>query len=257
MPATMEVSKDELLLALSRAIAFPAGLPLLARRNQAGLFPANAQGRRLAQYSQHAGYLTPMPGAGVKRGVELFGLSESGARFLEEAADPALLLDKLLAAVRDREAELEFLRCSLERCAQNLAVIARRVEGILPAVSAARVAVSARTGAGLGDRAELAEALKQHIRDWHAAQPSADIPLPGLYRALQRRFPALSVGQFHDELRRLHAAGAVRLQPWTGPLSELPEPALALLAGHAVMYFVSEYQALVAPSARDTFAVRG
>jgi hypothetical protein len=60
-----------------------------------------------------------------------------------------------------------------------------------------------------------------------------------LYRALTTRESPPTIGEFHDCLRRLHAAGSVYLHPWTGPLYALPEPAYALLAGHNVAYYAS------------------
>jgi hypothetical protein len=40
-------------------------------------------------------------------------------------------------------------------------------------------------------------------------------------------------------LRRLHADRRIALQPWTGPLHELPEPGLALLQGHSLAFYAS------------------
>ena len=59
-----------------------------------------------------------------------------------------------------------------------------------------------------------------------------------LYERLRQRRLPLTVGQFHDTLRALRAAGRLRLSAWTGPLYELPEPALALLVGAEVLYYV-------------------
>ncbi len=77
--------------------------------------------------------------------------------------------------------------------------------------------------------------LKQRL-DRGAA---GDCPLPELYRQARLSAPALSVGQFHDGLRTLHDREQIYLHPWTGPLYDLPEPALALLAGHEVAYYAS------------------
>ena len=66
-------------------------------------------------------------------------------------------------------------------------------------------------------------------------QPSVDCPLPHLYRTLSEQ----TIGQFHDALRQLHSQQRIYLHPWTGPLCELPEPALALLVGHEVAYYAS------------------
>ena len=76
--------------------------------------------------------------------------------------------------------------------------------------------------------AQIVEALARWVN-------SGDCALPELFR----QCGASSIGAFHDALRRLEAAGRVYLHPWTAPLYAIPEPAYALLAGHAVCYFAS------------------
>lgn len=65
-----------------------------------------------------------------------------------------------------------------------------------------------------------------------------DCPLPELYRKLEPG-ARLSIGHFHDCLRRLHEENQIYLHPWTGPLYALPEPAYALLVGHEIAYYAS------------------
>jgi hypothetical protein len=90
------------------------------------------------------------------------------------------------------------------------------------------------------DLDDLAGAVLTHLADWAAsAAAGQDCPLPELYRALTPRETPPTIGEFHDCLRRLHAARRVYLHPWTGPLYALPEPALALLVGHEVAYYAS------------------
>jgi hypothetical protein len=60
-----------------------------------------------------------------------------------------------------------------------------------------------------------------------------------LYRRAQAAAPGLTIGAFHDALRRLRDAGSIHLHPWTGPLYALPEPPLALLVGHEIAYYAS------------------
>lgn len=84
---------------------------------------------------------------------------------------------------------------------------------------------------------------EQHVLDgltrWREAERLGDCPLPALFRGMKAVSPRLTIGQFHDALRSLHEACAIYLHPWTGPLYELPEPALALLAGHEIAYYAS------------------
>jgi hypothetical protein len=50
---------------------------------------------------------------------------------------------------------------------------------------------------------------------------------------------SLTIGLFHDGLRGLCEAQCIYLHPWTGPLYDMPEPALALLVGHEIAYYAS------------------
>ena len=66
-----------------------------------------------------------------------------------------------------------------------------------------------------------------------------DCPLPTLYEIARRADGDVTLGQFHDGLRDLLERGQIYLHPWTGPLYDLPEPSLALLVGHEIVYYAS------------------
>jgi hypothetical protein len=85
----------------------------------------------------------------------------------------------------------------------------------------------------------LVHATRAALAAWHDSGALGDCPLPELFRRLQPRLPGLTIGQFHDGLRHLHQDEAIYLHPWTGPLYEMPEPALALLIGHEIAYYAS------------------
>lgn len=85
---------------------------------------------------------------------------------------------------------------------------------------------------------DLAAAIVTCLSDWSGAV-GEDCPLPRLYRSLSTRDLQPTIGEFHDCLRDLYAAGTIYLHPWTGPLYALPEPAYALLAGHNIAYYAS------------------
>jgi hypothetical protein len=83
------------------------------------------------------------------------------------------------------------------------------------------------------------QAIRQQLAAWHESGALGDCPLPELFRRLRPCSPRLTIGQFHDRLRRMVQQEAIYLHPWTGPLYELPEPAYALLVGHEVAYYAS------------------
>ncbi len=80
----------------------------------------------------------------------------------------------------------------------------------------------------------------EFLAEWPKARPNDDCPLPELYRHAQQAAPQITVGQFHDGLRQMHADEKIHLHPWTGPLSEIPQPAYALLVGHSLAYYASK-----------------
>jgi hypothetical protein len=81
--------------------------------------------------------------------------------------------------------------------------------------------------------------LLEELGSWQGTGSCEDCPLPELYRKVKAHTPAVTIGQFHDALRRLHQEGKVYLHPWAGPLYDLPEPPYALLVGHQVAYYAS------------------
>jgi len=88
-------------------------------------------------------------------------------------------------------------------------------------------------------RSKVEQQVLDGLHAWRAADHLGDCPVPALFRGIKAVAPRLTIGQFHDALRSLHAHHAIYLHPWTGPLYELPEPALALLAGHEIAYYAS------------------
>jgi hypothetical protein len=97
-----------------------------------------------------------------------------------------------------------------------------------------------RRGSACRNGAEtwLADVLT-HLAGWQTRGRLQDCPLPELYCVARQAAPSLTIGRFHDGLRALHDRRQIDLQPWTGPLYEIPEPAVALLVGHAIAYYAS------------------
>jgi hypothetical protein len=85
----------------------------------------------------------------------------------------------------------------------------------------------------------LMQAVVQYLETRQTAGALEDCPLPELFRDLRQVYPTLTIGQFQDGLRKLHEHQRIYLHPWTGPLYEIPEPALALLVGHEIAYYAS------------------
>lgn len=207
------------LSALSRAAAEPGGLPLFASKAAAGLFPNSAAAKPVADRCLADGLLAPGPANAVR-------VTDKGRTYLIEQSNPRAVVEDFVRVLESRQGEVDQLLESAKRMAENLQGLKEAANAILPRVMTAKVRIEPQPT----DLAETLFAALKHHAEGH------DCPLPTLFRALT---PAPSIGEFHDALRALHAAGRLYLHPWTGPLYSLPEPQFALLAGHEVAYYAS------------------
>lgn len=152
-------------------------------------------------------------------------ITDAGREWLLGNEDPRVLLEDLL---RVTEAQAESLR-KLEGACNELRWQVQRQNADVSAVLGLLSAEMRRRQA----RDEVVERLASRA-DWIGPATS----LADLYRDLRRQIPTLTIGEFHDVVRRLVESDEIRLSPWTGALYQLPEPELALLIGHEVLYYV-------------------
>ena len=64
------------------------------------------------------------------------------------------------------------------------------------------------------------------------------LTLPQVFERLRVRHPDLTLGQFHDGLRRLQDEKRIRLAPFTQALATLDDPRNALFLDREVKYYV-------------------
>ena len=245
-------SQQLVLTALARAAA-AAGTPLHGGKAAPGLFPATAAGKQAAQRCREEGYLCPLnePAATHKAGPppQRWAITDKGLAYLLTEVSPRPVLEDLVRALEARHGQVEELLALARRAQADVEAMRAGVEKVLAHVGAGGPPAGAshslnalyqhfRGGDANGDT--LPQALLGELAHWAPAGASEDCPLPELFRRLQEQAPGLTLGAFHDALRRLHDAGQVYLHPWTGPLYDIPEPACALLVGHMVAYYASK-----------------
>jgi len=258
--------------ALSRAVADPGGLPLLGGKAAPALFPATAAGKLAAQRCQDEGYLQVVAASdAARRGRgEAWTISDKGLGYLLDQVSPRQVLEDFVRALEARQAQAAELLDTARRMHQTLDALKARVEQVLPRVPhfslperdgdprplAALFAAFLKNGnshiapglpgvsgedprqaGGYMDRVDAA--LLGHLERWQGSGASEDCPLPELYRRTAADVPGLTLGVFHDAVRRLHDAEKLYVHPWPGPLYDLPEPSFALLVGHLVAYYAS------------------
>jgi len=257
-------SPEELVLeAIERALADPTPRKVHGTKANPGIFLASsAAAKAAAQLCQERGLIVPCGEQRTKsKAVPLYGLAPAGISHLL-AHDP---LRQLLTATQDGVARLaqtsaECLQ-TLENVQQQAAKLqevvqhaATRiqppdVEKMLAAVRTAQgaagggaadrpLAGAAGSGRPLAGAAGFADELLQHVLQHKRQSPLRPIDLPQLFRFARSRQPALSLGQFHDLVRRLADAGRVRLSPFTQAMYQLPEPECAMIVGREIMYYV-------------------
>ena len=248
-------SSQMVLSALSRAVADPEGLPLHGGKTTTGLFPATSGGKQAARRCLEEGYLRPLEPSSAKPRC---AITDKGFTYLLAQVSPRQVLedfvrvlevrqeqfDALLSSAREMRIGLDALRANAEKVLQQ--VVRSEKTGSLSALFSAFRNDTPACGLAEDAKPQAAEsALLTHLSAWQDAGAAEDCPLPDLYRRCGADVPDLSIGRFHDALRRLQRAERIYLHPWTGPLYDLPEPPFALLVGHEIAYYASKRNAEV------------
>jgi hypothetical protein len=226
------------LAALGRAAADPAGVPLYGSKAQPGLFAGTAAGKQAARHCLDEGYLRVL--STTTRGkttLDVCTISDKGLAYLIGQLSPRQVLEDFLRVLEARQGQVGDLLATARRMQASLEALRATAEHVLRQVR--QTPPAGTNGAAPKPVPAWLDDALAHLRRWEAAGASEDYPLPELYRQLAQAAPGLTVGQFHDGLRRLHDEGAIYLHPWTGPLHDMPEPPYALLIGHEIAYYAS------------------
>ena len=212
---------QELMLAGLRRLLAEPGAKLFGGGRSRGVFPQRTvAAERAAAALLEQGYLEADDDQGICR------ITPLGLKWLAENDEVKVLLEDVL---RSAETQRERLESIAESCLKEATRLAQQ-----------RMAVStilARMGSATADGEAIDEAVLDSLRR-RCDRAMTDSSVAEVFHDMQERGVDLSIGRFHDSLRRLRESGRVRLAPWTGPLYEMPSPALALLIGHEVLYYV-------------------
>jgi hypothetical protein len=219
------------------------------------MFPASASGREAAKVAQQLGFVRPLTEQiNGKQTARLWTISEVGRAHWLKQSDPRRAVQALADGIAACRRELAELGKRADGCRDYLSRLSFAVEnafsnskGTAPLTlpsppepeGEGNRSRKAWSGNGAG-ATEAANTILECLRAWHEA---GDCPLPALFEKVKAGCPDISLGAFHDALRSLRDRAAIHLHPWTGPLYELPDPTVALLAGHEIAYYASVHEA--------------
>ncbi len=230
-----------ILAALTKAVAEPAGVPLHGNRSSTGLFAASALAKQAAQRCLEEGYLRVLHRQSRGRSVQdVCTISDKGLSYLLSQGSPKAVLEDLVRILAIHQEQVAELVTATQRWQAGLESLRMAVAKVLEQIAqpALPVPLAAAVPSHNGSAAPRADFLAC-LSQWQASGSSSDCPLPELFRSAQSVDPSLTIGQFHDALRQLHAEQKIYLHPWSGPLYEIPDPSYAVLIGHEVAYYAS------------------
>jgi hypothetical protein len=242
---------ETLLDALRQALAEPGEHRLYRSGKLDGLFPGRGGVNVPAvQSALNDGLLEPV--RTEKKGkteIRWVRITPRGVDFLHERESPLRALEELRFALRcnqrglpewlaEMRAALQSLDARLEeeasRWTRRLAQLEQRVEEALRRLEAAGPLLPAEV---IEAHPWAIDALNYLDRRRTGGAPD-DCALPELFAALVRHHPTLSLGAFHEGLRRLHERRALRLRPANNP-ADLAQPEYALLDEVSVLYYAA------------------
>lgn len=246
----MDRVTDVLLEALRQALAEGGEQRLYRGGKLAGLFPARigAAGEAASQALRDGLIEVVRTETKGRTVIEWVRLTPRGVEYLHQQESP-------LAALRELRHVLavngEALPAWLAEMKVSLGEVAERVEREARRWGERLDALSRRVDAAVARLEESAPRLPSDVADsvpWGTdalnyldrrrnGGANSHCPLPELFEALAGQHVGLSVGDFHDGLRRLHERHLLRLAPADG--EPLTRPEFALFDRGTLLYYTS------------------
>jgi hypothetical protein len=237
--------------ALARALADPAAKVLHGSKKQPGFFIGSAQAvKQAAQLCLDQGWLEATgeyEGKGKTRKPS-YRLTPAGARAVLQDSEPVKLLQSAVDSLEQNTGLLEGIRARLEETVVSLGRQKEAVHGLRELVAKLQDRLRPPDlerlqgifqGPAQVSGSPAADWVGQgldYVAEYQRRHPYGHCPLPELFHHVAE--PAgVSIGQFHDGLRRLVEQGEVRLHAFTGAAYQLQEEQFALVAGQEIKYY--------------------
>lgn len=228
----------------------------------AGIFPSGAAGKKLLSHAVDQGWLEecpdPNPPAKAPKTPVVFARITSEGRAwvmgqlsLKPALEAVSEALKQQAATVANEAEgsstAEALLANLHVALEEVTRAVRAVDAeqrqrgaeqatLLNEVRSLVEQAMREDGTATSTASPLSPRIAEFVREWHTLH-RAGCPFQILFAELQKTEPNLTIGQFHDLLRKEKEAGRVALSGWSKTIDELPDAKLAMLIPRTVLYY--------------------
>jgi hypothetical protein len=234
---------------LAALLGDPAPKVLHGAKSVAGIFPgATAADKAAARHCLDHGWLAPTgesAGKG-KSSKPLYRITPSGLQAVIVLSDPTALLRSLadnLARLQGQVADMLRPLDALPSAVQELkAAVAQALTKIKPVdvdALSKQLADAQATAKPLGPQAvDWGDEVVRLTAEQKQRNPYQRLTLTQVYEKLRGAHPSLTLGQFHDGLRRLQDEKRIRLGPFTQALATLDDPRNALFLDREVKYYV-------------------
>jgi len=236
------------LQALSRALNDPSPKALHGAKGKGIFESAAAAAKQAAQFCLERRWLEPtgqFEGKGKTR-KELYRITIAGIKAVLDNGEPVLLLRDALAVLERQAEQFQSLQTgvgsTLAALHSQRDMIAKLLDKLEPP-DIEKILHKMNAGRGKSAEAEPANAdldwlsgAVAYLAEYQRRQPFGHCPLPELFHRVAEPH-GVTIGRFHDGLRRLVQDGRIRLHPYTGPAYQLQEEHYALVAGQEIKYY--------------------
>jgi hypothetical protein len=263
MTAKTSQAEKTALEALTAMVADPAPRVLHGSSKQPGVFPgASAALKAAARLCLDNGWLEPtgqFAGTGKSR-KDLYRLTVAGLQAVTARGDPRAVLEGLGQRLDKLQQAYAELPAKIAEFSHEVAGLQHTVQQSVVELRTALDQTIERLQPPSLD--QMQHALQQSAASAPTTEPASGLPvdwteevvrlvgeqkqrhlfqrltLPQLFTQIQAKIPQLTLGDFHDGLRRLHDQGRIRLGPYTQALPTLDDTRVALYLDREVKYYV-------------------
>lgn len=228
MAAKKGSAEDTALEAMRKLVADPRPRVLFGK---SGIFSSKKNHQDAASLCQTNSWLESTQEMIKKE--HLYRITINGIHAVLSKTDSAEVLKSLQASLGEIEASLRDIPDKVVALQSAVTSIAAKSQPPDIATLARQLAASSSS-----DVNRLESAIRDILAARKASGEGGDCSLSDLYKNLQERVSPLTIGAFHDALRKLKKEGKLRLTHWALPLMEIPESDLAFVTSHKVMYYV-------------------